>query len=64
MKDGTGYEALTGDITSDIVNYVVNGNVTVLVKQNVAHVYEEEEDLSSRVATDYVGLVVTHHHAN
>ena len=63
-KDGTGYEALTGDITSDIVNYVVNGNVTVLVKQNVTHVYEEEEDLSSRVATDYVGLVVTHHHAN
>lgn len=63
-KDGTSYEALTGDITSDIVNYVVNGNVTALVKQNVTHVYEEEEDLSSRVATDYVGLVATHHHAN
>ena len=59
-KDGTGYEALTGDITSDISDYVVNGDVTVLVKQNTASDGEDESHLS----TDYVKLVVTHHHSN
>jgi hypothetical protein len=65
-KDGTGYEALTGDITSDIDHYVVTGNVTVLVKQNAAQFYddEDEEDKYSHLGTDYANLVVTHHHTN
>ncbi len=72
--NGTGYEelnattsgsevTLTGTIATDVSNYVVGGNVTVLVKQNgVAE--EEEESYSSNLATDYVKLVVTHHHSN
>ena len=65
-KDGTGYEALTGDITSDISDYVVNGDVTVLVKQNAAQYYDDDDEESkcSRLSTDYVKLVVTHHHSN
>lgn len=59
-KDGTGYEALTGDITSDISDYVVNGDVTVLVEQNTASDGFDKSYLS----TDYVKLVVTHHHSN
>lgn len=59
-KDGTGYEALTGDITSDISDYVVNGDVTVLVEQNTASDGVDKSYLS----TDYVKLVVTHHHSN
>ena len=59
-KDGTGYEALTGDITSDISDYVVNGDVTVFVEQNTASDGVDKSYLS----TDYVKLVVTHHHSN
>jgi len=51
---------LTGEKTSSISNYVVNGNVTVLAKQKSA---SDEIDASS-LATDYVKLVVTHHHTN
>lgn len=60
-KSGTGYESISGDITSNIGDYVVNGNVTVLVKQNSAH---SDLDEASRLSTDYVKLVVTHHHTN
>ncbi|QYZ78746.1 hypothetical protein E2N92_04530 [Methanofollis formosanus] len=65
-KSGTGYETLSGDITSNIGDYVVNGNVTVFVKQNTAQFYDENdcEDKLSHIATDYVKLVVTHHHTN
>ena len=51
---------LTGTITTDIADYVVDGNVTVLVKQNGA----SDGDDASVLATDYVKLVVTHHHRN
>jgi len=65
-RDGSGYEAFTNDITSDIDDYVVNDNVTMLVMQNAAQFYDEndEENKISRLATDYVKLVVTHHHPN
>lgn len=58
--DGTSYATLTGDITSDISDYVVSGDVTVLVEQNTASDGDEKSSLS----TDYVKLVVTHHHSN
>jgi len=69
--NGTGYEplntttsgsevTLTGTIATDVSNYVVGGNVTVLVKQNGA----SDGDDVSVLATDYVKLVVTHHHRN
>ncbi|MBP2145987.1 hypothetical protein J2129_001441 [Methanofollis sp. W23] len=62
-KNGTGYETLSGDITSNIGDYVVNGNVTVLVKQNTAQFEDEDENtFLSLLSTDYVKLVVTHHH--
>lgn len=51
---------LTGERTSSIGDYVVNGNVTVLVKQKSA----SDEIDASVLATDYVKLVVTHHHTN
>jgi len=50
---------LTGEKTSSISNYIDGGNVTVLVKQkSVAGLS------TSNLATDYVKLVVTHHHTN
>ena len=55
------YELLSGDITSDISKYIADdGNVTVLVKQN--GITEGGDD--STLRTDYVKLVVTHHHSN
>ncbi len=63
--DGTGYDAFTGDITSGISDYVVNGDVTVLVKQNAAQYVDDDENVfKSHLETDYVKLVVTHHHSN
>mgnify|MGYP001479804332 CR=1 FL=1 len=64
-KNGA-YEPLSGDITSDIGEYIDgNGNVTVLVKQNAATTDDGMGGLShSRLETDYVKLVVTHHHRN
>ena len=59
-KSGTGYQTLSGDITSGISDYIVNNNVTVLVKQNSADSGRDH----SRLATDYVKLVVTHHNTN
>ncbi|MBP2144931.1 hypothetical protein J2129_000385 [Methanofollis sp. W23] len=59
-KSGTGYETFSGDITSDIGDYVVNGNVTVLVKQKGV----SNGLYASTLSTDYVKLVVTHHHTN
>lgn len=70
-NNGTGYEelnattsgsevTLTGTITTDIGDYVIDGNVTVLVKQKGA----SDGDDASVLATDYVKLVVTHHHRN
>lgn len=52
-------DTLTGAITSGISNYVVDGNVTVLVKQKSV---TDGDD--STLATDYVKLVVTHHNTN
>lgn len=67
-KSGTGYETLSGDITSGISDYIVGGNVTVLVKQNAPQstvgVPPEMTTYYSHIATDYVKLVVTHHHSN
>ncbi len=67
-KSGTGYQPLTGDITSGISDYIVNNNVTVLVKQNASQstigVPPDETTYRSRLATDYVKLVVTHHNTN
>ncbi|MFA5414881.1 MAG: hypothetical protein WC295_05250 [Methanoregula sp.] len=54
-------QTLTGEITSGISNYVNSGNVTVLVKQKSPH---NEFDEASHLSTDYVKLVVTHHHSN
>ncbi|WP_067049343.1 hypothetical protein [Methanofollis ethanolicus] len=51
--------SLTGDITSSISDYIINGDVTVLVKQKGI----VDRDVSI-LATDYVKLVVTHHHTN
>ncbi|MDD4254339.1 MAG: hypothetical protein PHP59_03085, partial [Methanofollis sp.] len=51
---------LTGEETSSISNYVDGGNVTVLAKQKGA----TDRDTSSTLSTDYVKLVVTHHHTN
>lgn len=59
------YEVITGDIFSDISEYVVSGNVTVLAMQNAPHSEDEEENqFASHLSTDYVKLVVTHHHSN
>jgi len=68
--NGIGYEqlattslssevTLTGTITTDISDYV-DGTVTVLVKQND----EDDGIFESVIATNYVKLVVTHHHRN
>lgn len=51
---------LTGELSSDLVNYVNSGNVTVLVVQNSPGTDPEER---SHLETDYVKLVVTHHHS-
>lgn len=59
LTDG-GYVDLTGDITTDIGDYVINGDVTVLVEQNTP----SDRDYQSHIATDYVNLVVTHHHTH
>jgi hypothetical protein len=59
---------LTGGNASVATNYVVDGNVTVLVKQKSAQftIGEEPELIKyqSHLATDYVKLVVTHHNTN
>jgi len=51
---------LSGEKTSSISDYINDGNVTVLVKQKSA---SDGVDAST-LATDYVKLVVTHHHTN
>lgn len=70
--DGTAYEelannsgdgsevSLTGTVTADIADYINSGNVTVIAVQKTAGA---DEDMSN-VATDYIGLIVTHHHHN
>jgi hypothetical protein len=65
-RDGIGYVTFSGDITSEIGDYIVTGNVTVLLKQNAAQFYDEEEMeyKFSHLETDYAKLVVTHHHTN
>jgi hypothetical protein len=57
---------LTGEKTSGISNYVsATNNVTVLVNQTSAQITPEEEPTKySHIETDYVKLVVTHHHHN
>jgi len=74
-NNGTGYEelnattsgsevTLTGTIATDIGDYVIDGNVTVLVKQKGAQVATPPPAKYSHLETDYVKLVVTHHHRN
>ncbi len=69
--DGSGFQeldstpsgeevTLTGEISSGITNYVNSGNVTVLAVENTPG----DEVFFSRIETDYVRLVVTHHHSN
>jgi hypothetical protein len=58
-KNNVGYMPLSS-VTTGISDYVVNGDVTVLVKQNAASSGGDASSLS----TDYVKLVVTHHHSN
>jgi hypothetical protein len=69
--NGTGYEeldgevsgdqiTLTGEKTSNVSNYVNSGTVMVLVVQKDASDGVDE----SQLATNYVKLVVTHHHRN
>ena len=48
---------MTGENASAASNYVNSGNVTVLVVQKSE--YDAEEEACSRIATDYVKLVVT-----
>ena len=66
--NGTGYEelannivstdaTLTGEVTSDISNYINAGNVTILVKQKSTQT--SEPDRYSHIETDYVKVVVT-----
>ncbi|KAF1078715.1 hypothetical protein [Methanogenium sp. MK-MG] len=62
-KNNVGYVALSS-VTSGISDYVVNGDVTVLVKQNAAQSSDGMDDYYSHLETDYVKLVVTHHHSN
>lgn len=61
--NGTGYEELdncdgdgnenylTGGITNNLGNYIINNNVTVLAEQKT-----EDDDYHSHIATDYVKL--------
>lgn len=53
-------DTLTSTIATNVSKYVVGGNVTVLAKQNG----EDDGSLTSVLETDYVKLVVTHHHRN
>jgi hypothetical protein len=53
-------QTLTGKITSGISNYVNSGNVTILVRQKS----QQTSGSCSHIETDYVKLVVTHHHHN
>ncbi|WP_292393470.1 hypothetical protein [Methanoculleus sp. UBA303] len=56
---------LTGGNASVATNYVVDGNVTVLVMQKSAQQpVGEDGKYYSHLATDHVKLVVTHHHSN
>lgn len=70
--NGTAYEelannavgtdaTLTGEVTSGISSYINAGNVTVLVKQKSAQLYDEGNEVFCRsyIETDYVKLVVT-----
>jgi len=59
-----GTRTLSDTLTSGISDYVVNGNVTVLVKQNDVTNTVGETTYYSRLATDYVKLVVRHHNKN
>jgi hypothetical protein len=60
-NDGDGTEDyLIGEITADIADYINSGNVTVLVAQKTAGSAFE----NSYIETDYIKLVVTHHHHN
>lgn len=53
-------ETLTGAVTSNIVNYINTGNVTVLVEQNSAQTSDGFGTYyRSHIETDYVKLVVT-----
>lgn len=49
---------LTGEITSDISNYINSGNVTVVVRQRIGNYGAYH----SQIQTDYVSLEVTHYH--
>jgi hypothetical protein len=72
--NGTGYEELannngdgnevylTKEKTSGISNYVNSSNVTILVRQKSPQT--TRPDKYSHIETDYVKLVVTHHHHN
>ena len=56
---------LAGGNSSVVTNYVVDGNVTVLVMQKSAQQpVGEDGKYYSHLATDYVKLVVTHHNTN
>jgi len=52
---------LNGERSSNIEDYVNSGNVTVIVVQKSPG---EGPDSLSSLATDYIKLVVTHHHSN
>lgn len=55
----TGEEVnLTGQITTNIGNYINAGNVTVLVEQNSAQTTQGNTPKHSHIETDYVKLVV------
>jgi len=49
---------LTGEKTSSISSYINSGNVTILVNQTSAQIYDEEEGVyrRSHIETDYVKL--------
>jgi len=51
---------LTGEKTSSINSYINGGNVILLIKQKGV----SDGDDASTITTDYVKLVVTHHHSN
>jgi len=49
-------DTLTGSVTSNIGNYIVSGDVTVLVVQKSPA--DEDEETASTVETDYIKLVI------
>ena len=60
--DSTREVYLTGDVTTEIGNYIdaSTGNLTVLVEQNYNQTVKGKKELVSKLSTDYVKVDITH----